>query len=145
MRGEPDPPPSARVRLEVAFLDDGESLEAVPEIHDGRPRLKVLVVAAEADVRRYIGECLRSIPNLNVLEAASASAAAGMAEQACPDLMIVDESEIDVADRLPRLRAIAIVDEIPYGGTNSRSRIRLLGRPFSAEQLMIEVEQSLTT
>src|SRR6185295_10957429 len=53
--------PSTRVQLEVAFLDADETgpAPAGPVVLDERRRLTVLVVAAEADVRRYVRECLR--------------------------------------------------------------------------------------
>jgi hypothetical protein len=147
MREEPNQPPSARVRLEVAFLDDADvpspSPAPAPAGHDERPRLTALIVAAEPDVRRYVGECLRvrGGTDLQVHEAATARGAAELAARTPPDFVIVDES--DDLERLSHLRVILIVDEVPYGAAAATPRMRLLGRPFSAEQLTAAVEQLL--
>ena len=135
-----EPQPSARVRLEIAFLDDSDTQPRNETADDGRPRLAVLVVAADADVRRYVGECLRPRTDLRVSEAPNIRAATERANVTPPDLVIVDER--DGLEGLSHLRAIVLVDEIPYGAATA-SRIRLLTRPFSAEQLASEVEHLL--
>jgi DNA-binding NarL/FixJ family response regulator len=131
--------------LEVAFLDDADlpSSAPAPAGHDERARLTALIVAAEPDVRRYVGECLRvrGGTDLRVHEAATTRAAAELATQAPPDFVIVDQS--DGLEGLSHLRVIVIVDEVPYGAAAATPRIRLLGRPFSAEQLTTAVEQLL--
>jgi len=132
-----EPRPSARVRLEIAVLDDSD-LQPRPETtDDGRPRLTVLVVAADADVRRYVAECLRGRTYLRVCEASNTRAATELGDSAPPDLVIVDER--DGLEGLSHLRAIVLVDEIPYGAT-ATPLVRLLSRPFSAEQLAFEVD-----
>jgi hypothetical protein len=141
MRGESNPPPSARVRLEVTFLDDARPPAPAPAGDDERPLLTALVVAAELDVRRYVGECLRTRANLRVHEAATIQAAAEFTSRTPPDVVIVDQS--DGLEGLSHLRMIMIVDEVPYGAATSTPRIRLLGRPFSAEQLTREMDQLL--
>jgi DNA-binding NarL/FixJ family response regulator len=145
MREEPEqpPPPSARVRLEVAFLDDADvpSAAPAPAAPDERPRLTALIVAAEPDVRRYVGECLRARGDLRVHEAATARAASEFASHTPPDLAIVDQS--DGLEGLSHLRVIVIVDEVPYGAAEATPQIRLLGRPFSAEELTAAVDQLL--
>ena len=132
-----EPRPSARVRLEIAFLDDSTTRPRDETADDGRPRLTVLVVAADADVRQYVGECLRGRTNLRVCEASNTRAAAELAKTTLPDLVIVDER--DGLEGLSHLRAIILVDEIPYGAAASPF-VRLLNRPFSAEQLTSEVD-----
>ena len=64
-----------------------------------------------------------------------------LARETPPDFVIADQS--DGLEGLAHLRMIVIVDEIPYGAASAISRIRLLGRPFSAQQLTAEVEQLL--
>jgi len=68
---------SSRVRLEIAFLDadEGASAPVTPATHDERAWRTVLVVAAESDVRRYVGECLRERTDLRLVEAATVAAA----------------------------------------------------------------------
>jgi hypothetical protein len=140
----PPPPPSPRVRLEVAFLDADQAAPApAPAALDERTCLTVLVVAAEADLRRYVRECLRDRTDLRVLEAATATAAVTLAASYSPELLVVDEPESDVLVALSHLRAIVIVDDVPRGAPASATLVRLLARPFTAEGLVAEVGQLL--
>lgn len=141
MRGEPNQPPSARVRLEVAFLDDAAVAEPIPDERDEPSRLTALVVAADPDVRRYVGECLRVRTDLRVHEAATIRAATEIVSRIPTHFLIVDRSE--GLEGLAHLRMIVMVDEIPYGVATATPRTRLLSRPFSAEQLASEVDQLL--
>ena len=135
--------PSPRVRLEVAFLDADQPApaDATPTVLDERKRLTVLVVAAEADLRRYVRECLRERSDLRVLEAATVTAAVTLAADCSPSpaLLIVDDPERDVLVPLSQLRAIIIVDDVPRDAPGSGTRRRLLARPFTAEGLAAEV------
>ena len=144
-REDPPPPPSPRVRLEVAFLDADEAAPAPapPAALDERTRLTVLVVAAEADLRRYVRECLRERTDLRLLEAATVSAAVALALYYPTELLVVDEPESDVVARLSQLRAIVIVDDVPRGAPAPGTRVRLLARPFTAEGLAAEVGRML--
>jgi hypothetical protein len=137
--------PSPRVRLELAFLDADQSAPAPapPSALDERTCLTVLVVAAEADVRHYVRECLRERTDLRLLEAATITAAVTLAESYLPEILIVDEPESDVVVTLPQLRAIVIVDDVPRGAPASETRVRLLARPFTAEGLVAEVGRLL--
>jgi CheY-like chemotaxis protein len=141
MRGESDQPLSARVRLEIAFLDDAEIPDPAPSGNDERPRFTALVVAAEPDVRRYIGECLRGRADLRIHEAATTRVATEIARRMRLDFLIVDGS--DNLEGLSHLRTIVIVDDIPYGAATATPRLHLLGRPFSAEQLAAAVDRLL--
>lgn len=137
--------PSPRVRLEVALLDADQTAAAPapPAALDERPRITVLVVAAEADLRRYVRECLRERTDLRVLEAATVTAAVTLAAHHSPELLVVDEPASDVLVTLSQLRAIVIVDDVPHGEPASRARVRPLARPFTAEGLVAEVGQLL--
>ena len=141
----PPPPPSPRVRLEVAFLDADQAAPApTPSAAlDERKCLTVLVVAAEADVRRYVRECLRERTDLRVLEAATVTAAVTLAAHCSPELLVVDKPESNVVVALPHLLAIVIVDDVPHGAPGVGTRRRLLARPFTAEGLLAEVGQLL--
>jgi len=121
-------PPSPRVRLEVAFLDDDQAAPAPapPAAVDEQARLTVLVVAAEADLRRYVRECLRVRNDLRILEAATVSEALTVAGSHSPELLVVDEPETDVLSTLSQLRAIVIVD------ASTSPRIRCHGRGGSS-------------
>jgi hypothetical protein len=63
--------PSPRVRLEVAFLDDHQTAPAPAPPLDEQARLTALIVAADADVRRQVRECLRAHSDLRILDAAT--------------------------------------------------------------------------
>jgi hypothetical protein len=136
--------PSSRVQLEVAFLDADHAEPAVssPATLDEHPCLTVLVVAAEADFRRYVRECLRERRDLRVVEAATVTAAIALAAGSSLDLLVVDAPEGDVVAVLTPLRAIVIVDDVPQG-IPAGSRVYLLARPFTAEGLVAKVRQLL--
>jgi hypothetical protein len=131
--------------LEVAFLDADHTAPAPapPTALDERAGLTVLVVAAEADLRRYVRECLRERTDLRLLEAATVTAAVTLAGYYSPELLVVDEPQSGVLVTLPHLRAIVIVDDVPHGAPASGTRLRLLVRPFTAEGLVAEVGQLL--
>jgi hypothetical protein len=137
--------PSSRVRLEVEFLDADQSASApwTPAALDEEIRMTALVVAAEADLRRYVRECLRERIDLRLLEAATVIAAVTLAAYYSLAFLVVDERESEVLAALPQLWAIVIVDDVPHGAPASGTRRRLLARPFTAEELLAEVSQLL--
>src|SRR5215213_1033441 len=94
----PPPRPSPRVRLEVELLDADQDAPAPDPLAalDERTCLTVLVVAAEADLRRYVRECLRERTDLRLLDAATVAAAVALAAHQLPKLLVVDEPERDV-------------------------------------------------
>jgi hypothetical protein len=131
--------------LEVALLDD-EQVAPAPSpaaAVDEHARLTVLVVAQESDVRRHVRECLRERKDVHVLEASTVTAAVALAERHSLALFIVDEPERDLLRALPNVRAIVLVDEVPLGEPESGTSVRLLGRPFTTEGLMAEVDRLL--
>ena len=132
---------SARVRLEVKILAGEQPAPAVDATaaDDECVRLTVLVIAADADVRGYVRECLRDSADVRVLEAASVAAALPLEAQATPHLLIVDASESDVLVALPRARALVIVDDEPRHDQRADAQVRFLALPFTADQLVAEV------
>jgi len=133
--------PSSRVQLEVEFLDADQRAPApvMPAALDEVVRMTALVVAAEADLRRYVRECLRDRVDLRLLEAATVIAAIALAAHYSLAFLVVDERESDILTALPHLCAIVIVDEAAHGAPASGARRRLLARPFTAEELLAEV------
>ena len=131
--------------MEVAFLDADQAVPAPTpsSVADERACLTVLVVAAEADVRCYVRECLRERTDIRVVEAATVTTAVTLAADYSPDILVVDAPERDVLATLSRLRAIVIVDEVPRGAPTLGTYVRLLARPFTAERLVAEVSQLL--
>jgi len=130
--------------LEVDVLDDDPAAPAGAPVAttDERPRLTVLVVAAEADFRRYVRECLRERADLRFLESATAAGAVALASDYSPRVLVVDEPESAVVETLGWVPAIVIVDDVPHGEPRSASR-RLLARPFTADGLLAELDQLL--
>ena len=140
------PAPSSRVRLEVAVLDDDQSpvsSTAAHRAHGEATRLTVLVVAGEADFRRYVRECLEDRLDLRLIDAATSVAAVALAAHDSPDLLIVDEPERDVIATLSQIRAIVVVDDLPTGAARWSGRVRLLSRPLSADLVVAEVGRLL--
>jgi hypothetical protein len=137
--------PSSRVRLEVEILDDDQSTPApmAPAAFDEGMGVTALVVAAEADLRRYVRECLRERIDLRLLEAATVIAAVALAAYYSLAFLVVDEPESEVLAALPGLRAIVLVDDVPHRAAALGARHRLLARPFTAERLLAEVSQLL--
>jgi len=133
------------VQLEVAFLDAHQPAPAPSPspAADERACLTVLVVAGEADLRRYVRECLRERTDLRLLDAATVSAAVTLAADCSPDLLVVDEPERGVLAALSQLRAVIIVDDVPRDMPALGTQVRLLVRPFTAERLVAEVGQLL--
>ena len=139
----PTPPPSAGVQLEVAILGaDHDALEPAPSPTDERPHRSALVVAAEADLRRYVRECLRERTDVLLLEAETIAAALVVMARESPTVLIVDEREGAILMVPSRVRAILLVDAVPRWAPPD-ARVRLLARPFSADQLLAEVDRLL--
>ena len=132
--------PSARVRLELAFLDDGRAVPASsPPPVGERGGRTLLVVAAEDDLRRYVRDCLRERADLRLVDAATVDAAVALSAHLRPELLVVDEPERGVLTALPHLGAILLVNEVPRGASGAGPRVRLLAHPFSADALVSEV------
>jgi hypothetical protein len=131
------------LEVELLAADQAAPTPASPAALDERTCLTVLVVAAEADVRRYVRECLRERTDLRLLDAATVAAAVALAAYCNPELLVVDDPERDVLATLPELRAIVIVDDVPHGAPDVGSHLRLLARPFSADGLVAEVSRLL--
>jgi hypothetical protein len=131
--------------LEVAFLDADRAApaQASQATVDEHMRRTVLVVAAEADFRGYVRECLRERVDLRVLEAATVTAAVALATERSPDVLVADEPESDIVATLWKVRAIVIVDDVPRDEVALEARVRLLARPFTAEGLLAEVGELL--
>jgi hypothetical protein len=144
--GQPEPPPgpSASVRLEVAILSDQTTPALVASAPRNEPSgLTVLVVAAEADVRHYVRECLHDRGNVRVLEAETVAAALTIAAHDSPALLVVDAPESEVLATLSQVRAIVIVDDVPRHARSFGPLIRFLTRPFTRDGLATEVGRLL--
>jgi hypothetical protein len=138
--------PSARVRLEaalldVALLDAHGAVPAPAPALGGDASPTVLVVAAEADLRRYVRECLRDRPALRLAEAATLRGAVALAARHPPACLVVDERERDVLAALASYRAVLLLDDLPHAVPTRAPRVRLLARPFTAAELVAEIDR----
>ncbi len=138
---EPAPSLSPRVRLEAALLDAHRTTPATAP--DERACLIVLVVAGEADLRRYVRECLRDRPDLCLIEAATMTAAVALAARHQPACLVIDGPERDVLAALASHRAVLLVDDLPRDPPALATHLRLLARPFSASELVAEIDRLL--
>jgi hypothetical protein len=137
-RDDRAPLPSARVRLEVELLASDQQA-ALPALDDQRQRHTVLVVAADADVRRYVRECLRDRDDLRVLEAGTIELAERLATLHSPRLLIVDAPEAAVLSVILNVPAVLIADDVPRD-VMPNGRIVTLMRPFGGEDLEVVVD-----
>jgi hypothetical protein len=129
------------VRLEAALLDAAPTARVPAAAPDERPCPTVLVVAAEADLRRYVRECLRERPTLRLVEAATLPAALALAERYPRACLVVDEPERDVLGALASHRAVLLVDDLPRDALAAAASVQLLARPFTAAELVAEVDR----
>ena len=100
----------------------------------------MLVVAADADVRRYVRECLRDRADLRVLEAATIGMATRLAALQAPTLLIVNAPDAGVLDTLVDARAILIADDVPREAM-PHTRVTMLAWPFGARDLQALLDQ----
>ena len=100
----------------------------------------MLVVAADADVRRYVRECLRDRADLRVLEAATIGMATRLAALQAPTLLIVDAPDAGVLDTLVEVRAILVADDVPREAM-PHTRVTMLAQPFGARDLQALIDQ----
>jgi hypothetical protein len=98
----------------------------------------VLVVAAEADLRRYVRECLRERPAPRLVETAAVDAAVAPAARYPGAWLVVDEPERAVLRALVPHRAV-LLDDVPRDAPASATHRRLLARPFTALDLVAGV------
>jgi hypothetical protein len=133
------PSPSARVRLEVDLLASEQPAALGDTVGgDERQRLVVLVVAGDADVRRYVRECLRDRSDLRVLEAAAPGPAAQIAAAHHPQLLIVDARDSALLGQIGDVRAVVIADELPL--ESMPATVAVLVRPFGGRDLQAVVD-----
>ena len=144
------PQPSARVRLEAELLTT--QLAADRPINAGEAAVEnagrvrtVLLVAADAELRHYVRECVHDVPQVRLIEASSPVDALEMTRRTMPNALIVDRSAASLLTSLADVRAIVITDE-PGGITLRRgARLVLLSEPFRRESLALEVERLVDT
>jgi hypothetical protein len=103
-RSSSAPAPSSLVALEVALLSSAE--HAAPS---GAPI--ALVVSADDDERTYVAEVVRQRGDLEVVGAATVSAALEAAVQQTPRLIIVTHDARVVIRHLPAVAAVLLSDD----------------------------------
>ncbi len=129
------------MRLEVDLLASDQPAPLPSHaLGDHDQQHTVLVIAGDADVGRYLRECLRDRANLCVLEAATTSMATGLAALHPPKLLIVDAPDASVLDSLTEVRAVLIGDELTRE-TMPNVPVTVLARPFGARDLHVLVDR----
>ena len=143
-RDDRAPSPSERVRLEVELLASDRPAElTAPVSGDDSQRHTVLLVAEDADVRRYVRECLRDRADLRVLEASTVAMAERLVAAHRPRLLIVDARDAAVLRAIVDVRAVLIADDAPLDATPS-GRIVTLVRPFGGRDLEAFIDALLS-
>lgn len=128
------------MRLEVELLaSDAPAAVPAPAVGDRPQRYTVLIVVGDADVRRYVRECLHDRADLRLLEASGVAMAEQLAALHRPDLLIVDAREAAVLSAIADVRAVIISDDVPPDA-QPNSRIVTLMRPFGGQELEALIE-----
>ena len=110
---------------------------------DESQRHTVLLVAEDADVRRYVRECLRDRADLRVVEASAVAIAEQLAAVHRPRLLIVDGRDAAVLRTIEDVHAVLIADDVPLDATPS-GRVVTLVRPFGGRDLEALVDALLS-
>ena len=143
-RDDRAPSPSERVRLEVELLASDRPAElTAPVAGDESQRHTVLLVAEDADVRRYVRECLRDRADLRVLEASAVAIAEQLATVHRPRLLIVDGRDAAVLRTIEDVHAVLIADDVRPDASPS-GRVVILVRPFAGRDLEALVDALLS-
>ena len=105
----------------------------------------VLVVAADADVRAYVSDSLRTTTSLAVIATGSVGGALDVAVRRTPRALVVSHGEQAVVRHLPGVPAVLLSDEAPAADVTEARRLAplvMLRGAFRAERLL-EVVVSL--
>jgi len=132
------------VRLEVDLLaSDHPAPLRAPSTGDRREQRTVLVVAADADVRRHVLECLRDRTDFHVLEADTIAMAKRLAALERPELLIVDAPDAAILDAIVDVRSVVMGDDVaPHAMRDGR--IITLARPFGGRDLESLVDRLMS-
>lgn len=136
---------SPAVSLEVALLHAEQRAEQATPTPFAKAgvRVTVLVASPDADGREYIRECLRRCDDLHLIESDALERSIEEASQHVVQLLIVDLAFVELLAIQLTTPAIVLVDDLPRSYSPRRGRIRLMVRPFSAEELVSEVRRAL--
>lgn len=128
------------MRLEVELLaSDAPAAVPAPAVGDRPQRHTVLIVVGDADVRRYVRECLHDRAELRLLEAPAAAMAEQLVTLHRPDLLIVDARDAAVLSAIAEVRAVLIADDVPQDAQPNSRIVRLI-RPFGGQELEALIE-----
>lgn len=137
-RGTPDY--AAAVRMQVARLAalHAASVAAAPPT---APEVikTVMVVAACAQVRKVVRDCLAESGWVRVTEAASVEEATSLLAEGAPDLMLVDHPERAVLSMPGAEHVLLISSEVPRSHEMPRQLVGLLARPLKGERVSSKV------
>ena len=135
---------SPTVRLEVEFLHgEPEASREIDASSSGKRCAKVLVSSPDSHVREHVRECLRRCDDIQLIESATLDQSIEDATDDSVRLVIVDLAFVDLLVAHAMMPAIVVVDDVPRSYAPRNGRIRLLTRPFSADELVSEVRRAL--
>jgi hypothetical protein len=133
---------SPRMSLEVAILS-GEAADSGvgPPVAPGDRC--ILVVSPNADLRRYVGQCLRQRRGTAVLEAPAAAAALAMLPSVAIHLIVADEGEAGPLLGLAAPGTLVIGDGAAHASAALPGAVGCITPPFSAASLLAAVDRVL--
>jgi DNA-binding NtrC family response regulator len=143
------PPPSLspQVQLEIAIL--AAEMAAPAHAPAAQPHARsVLIIAADADLRRYIADCLSENRELHVAAAGSVADAVVCAQQQPPQLILVDAPNVHTREQFHGTCTIVVVDELPAAAqrvsdASTTAPVAYITRPFNARSLLELVDRLL--
>lgn len=142
--------PSEVARLEVDILQSEQPPRETSAAADSAAPADVpilLVIAADADVRSYIGSCLAGIGTFTVLQASSWRHARSTVSGAGPQLVVVEAPDAPAAealltedsgdDALATVPCVLILDDRsnPAAKVMTTGPTVLIAKPFNAQRL----------
>ena len=142
--------PSRHARLEAEILRSElaparDSPRAAGEGSDPNGQRIVLVVVADAALRRYVHECLRYTARFFVHDVTTPREAIEFAARLEPGVMVVDRVAEEVVRVLVDVRVIVIDDGLREVNNELSDRRAVLMSPFTAETLVAEIDRLLAT
>jgi len=138
------PPPSARVSLAVAILAGEAAGASGAERPVGPGDRCILVVSFNADLRRYLRECLRDRADTAVLEAPTGADALVTLRSGAVHLVIADEAEAGALLAVPIPIPTIIVATGGAGQPAPTSgAAAFITLPFSATTILAAIDRVL--
>ena len=140
--------PSTHARLEAEILRSElapprDAPQPTGDLSDPIDQRIVLIVVADASLRRYVRECLRDSARFFVRDVETPRAAIEFVARVEPCVIIVDRVAEQVMRVLVDVRVIVIDDGLRGAEYEYGDRSAVLMSPFTAETLVAEIDRLL--